>query len=80
MSNGNAKLDLIVAKMEEAKRHHTAMLNKAIFAVGAPSRPVPPPTRRQRLWRKWLRVRGYFSTLWLALCGRDLVEADDYDW
>lgn len=73
--------DLLAAKMEETKRQMAAQLNREIFSGIVVSRePLKPLTRRERLHRRWLRVRGYFAVLWDALRGRDPYERDDYDY
>lgn len=41
--------------------------------------PLPPPTRRQKLRYRWLRVRSYFCHLGLALVNRCDRERDDWD-
>ena len=72
--------DLMAAKMEQHKRDMLRHLNEQLFTPDATYRYVKlrPLTRREQLQRRWLRVRSYFSTLWLALKGRDLIE-DDYE-
>lgn len=78
--------DLIAAKLEQAKSDHlreltrelTRQLYSPLAFPGPPSEYwYKPPSR----WRRaYWRVRGYCSTLWLALRGRELVEPTEGDW
>lgn len=71
------KYNLIAAKMKECERATIAELNRQLFRDLSTGTPYVPPTRRERLRWKWRRVVGYVTTVWEALCGRDLVIRDD---
>jgi hypothetical protein len=80
MAMNEAAYDLIAAKLAEAKRAHTAELNRQLFAsVELGMRPMPPKSWSEPIRWKLRRVGFYFSTLWKALRGVDLEEPrDDY--
>lgn len=72
------QFDLEVAKMEALKRDMARRLNEELFH-DVVTRPYVPPTWRERVRRRWLRVMGYLSTLWRALQGDDPYEHEG-DW
>jgi hypothetical protein len=70
-------LNLMTAKLEEAKAYHLHELNMRIFDLATHGR-GRPLTRRERFGLKVARVRGYFRTVWAAVCGQPLVlESED---
>ena len=76
-------LRLVREDMERATAECHRVIAESLYG-GRPfgvAKPVPAPTFRDKLYRKWLRVEGYCRVLWMALCGVDLVEyaeRDDY--
>lgn len=75
----SSKFDLLAARLEAAKRDAMVQLNRDMFAL-TPNVPAKPLPRWWFLQRRWMRVTAYLRTLWLALKGRELVEADDWDY
>lgn len=71
--------DLLAAKIEHAKRQMQDEFERQLFTDGLGMHmPVRRLTWRERLQRRLWRVRGYFSTLWMALKGQDPYDYD-YD-
>lgn len=69
------QFDLLRAKMDEHAAAMRAELNRQLYAATPIKAYAPIPAYR----RAWWRVRGYLSTLWDALRGRDPYDIDsDY--
>jgi hypothetical protein len=70
---------LIEYKMEVARNDAIKELNRQMFSpeLFGPLTGKYKPIRWHQ--REWWRVRGYFSTLWMALRG-DELEPPNYDY
>jgi hypothetical protein len=71
--------DLVAAKLERAKKHHIAELNRELFAPVVFPVPVRPLTRRQRVALRAAAVGRYFSVLWAAVRGKAVHEREAWD-
>ena len=67
---------LVKADMERAEDQMRLILYTAMFHSERPMFAMFTP-RPSWIRRQYWRVRGYVSTLWLALKGADLREDDD---
>lgn len=81
MTTNSRDIEILIREQMDAAHEEMHRILATAF-YGPQARPLfasftPPPSRARRIY--W-RVRGYVSTLWLALRGADLSEdtGDNY--